>query len=489
MHTLRTTVLGLCAALFVAGLALLSTAQPVAAAPAAQSDTTRVWVSDLYPAGDAPGMLQIVALYPNGNAEQVSVYLTKGTVMEYGTWDESDGTLTLSLVGSTERDYDTPATVEYELDGDTLSDGNFPFTMVHVLAPDELESMDHAAHEEMHHGEAAPPAVEIDLTAAGLGTVWVSDVYPAADASGLITVLALYPNGNLEQTSIYLGKDAITEVGTWETSNDGMVDVTLSGTPDKEYDEPVAAGYVLTGTHLVGDAITLMHVNQITPAMMEAAVNPAGTYVSNVYPAADASGLVMVLTLFDNNAAEQTSIYATKGAIFEVGAWAEEIDGAITVTMTGTLSDTYASPAGVTYTREGDVLQSGAFQLYRLEQITPAMMDAMTAPSVVTTYQSDTLPAASSPGRVITLTLYDDGSLEMSTDFLNDEPPIVEVGTWEQGDDDTLTVTLTGRPDRTYDEPVVIVFAQDGATLDAVEYDTSLYGSEGLSLTEQSAAE
>ena len=65
----------------------------------------------------------------------------------------------------------------------------------------------------------------------------------------------------------------------------------------------------------------------------------------------------------------------------------------------------------------------------------------------------------------------------------------MEVGTWEQGDDDTLTVTLTGRPDRTYDEPVVIVFAQDGATLDAVEYDTSLSGSAGLSLTEQSAAE
>ncbi|MCB0070073.1 MAG: copper resistance protein NlpE N-terminal domain-containing protein, partial [Caldilineaceae bacterium] len=279
MHTLRTTVLGLCAALFVAGLALLSNAQPVAAAPAAQDDTTRVWVSDLYPAGDAPGMLQIVALYPNGNAEQVSVYLTKGAVMEYGTWDESDGTLTLSLVGSTARDYETPATVDYELDGDTLSDGNFPFTMVHVLAPDELESMDHAAHEEMHHGDAAPPAAEIDLTADGLGTVWVSDVYPAADASGLITVLALYPNGNLEQTSIYLGKDAVTEIGTWETSDDGMVDVTVTGTPEKAYDEPVDAGYVLTGTHLMGDAIALMHVNQITPAMMEAVVNPAGTYV------------------------------------------------------------------------------------------------------------------------------------------------------------------------------------------------------------------
>ena len=47
------------------------------------------------------------------------------------------------------------------------------------------------------------------------------------------------------------------------------------------------------------------------------------------------------------------------------------------------------------------------------------MMDAMTTPAVVTVYQSDTLPAASSPGRVITLTLFDDGSITMDADFLN----------------------------------------------------------------------
>ena len=213
--------------------------------------------------------------------------------------------------------------------------------------------------------------------------MWISDVYPAADASGLITVLALYPNGNLEQTSIYLGKDAITEVGTWEQDDDATVAVTLTGTPDKEYDEPVEATYVQDDDHLFGDGIALMHVNQITPTEMEAAVNPAGTYVSNVYPAASASGLVMVLSLFDNNNAEQTSIYVAKGAVSEVGIWSQEIDGSITVTMTGNLSDTYSSPTGVTYFRDGDVLQDGAFVLFRLEQITPAMMDAMTAPAAL----------------------------------------------------------------------------------------------------------
>lgn len=487
MHRSWKILFGLCAGLFIASLAVLGTAQNAAAAGmTAQGEETRVWASDLYPAADAPGMMQIVALYPNGNAELVSLYLTKGTIMEYGTWDESDNTLTLTLEGSTDREYDEAVTTAFELDGDQLSDGNFAFHMLHAMTPDALEAMDEAGHHAMHHGDASDSTLPTDD--GGLDTVWISDVYPAADASGLITVVALYGNGNMEQTSIYLGKGAVTEIGTW-VQDDDMVDVTLTGTAEKEYDEPVEASYVHADDHLFGDGIALMSVHQITPAEMDAAFNPAGTYVSNVYPAASASGLVMVLSLFDNNNAEQTSIYVARGAVSEVGIWAEEIDGSITVTMTGNLSDTYAAPVGVTYLRDGDVLQDGPFMLFRLKEITPDMMDAMTAPAVVATFESDTLPAASSPGRVITLTLYDDGSLEMSTDYMNDEPPIVEVGTWEQGDDDTLTVTLTGQADRAYDEPVVITFAQDGELLEAVEYDTSLYGSEGLTLTEVGEAE
>lgn len=95
------------------------------------------------------------------------------------------------------------------------------------------------------------------------------------------------------------------------------------------------------------------------------------------------------------------------------------------------------------------------------------------------------LPSASSPGRVLSLTLAVDGSVTFATDYLNDEPPIVEVGEWAANEDGTATVTLTGQAERAYDEPVLIVFALDGATLTAVEYDQSLYGAEGLTLEKE----
>ncbi len=96
------------------------------------------------------------------------------------------------------------------------------------------------------------------------------------------------------------------------------------------------------------------------------------------------------------------------------------------------------------------------------------------------------LPAASSPGRDITLNLKPDGSVELSTDYLNGEAPIVEIGTWQDDNDGTATVTLTGRPGgQAYDTPNVITFRLVKGELIAVVYDINLYGSEGLRLTRQ----
>lgn len=96
------------------------------------------------------------------------------------------------------------------------------------------------------------------------------------------------------------------------------------------------------------------------------------------------------------------------------------------------------------------------------------------------------LPAASGPGRLITLSLTAGGTAELSTDYLNSEAPVVETGAWAENDDGTVTVTLTGRADGTvYDAPTVITFALTGETLTAVEYDQSLYGSEGLTLQKE----
>jgi uncharacterized lipoprotein YbaY/uncharacterized lipoprotein NlpE involved in copper resistance len=103
-------------------------------------------------------------------------------------------------------------------------------------------------------------------------------------------------------------------------------------------------------------------------------------------------------------------------------------------------------------------------------------------PGFVGTYTA-MLPAASSPGRAITLTLSADGTAQLSTDYLNGEAPIVEIGDWQDNGDGTATVTLTGRADGTvYEAPNVIKFKLENATLTAVEYDQTLYGSEGLTL-------
>ncbi len=121
----------------------------------------------------------------------------------------------------------------------------------------------------------------------------------------------------------------------------------------------------------------------------------------------------------------------------------------------------------------------------------PAAEDAATAeaekePASTVGYQTfvSVMPAASGGGtRVMGLRLFEDGTLAWDTQFHNGEPPIEEIGTWTENSDGTITATVTGRPDMTYDEPDVVVFQSEDGTLVAVEYDESMYGSEGLELT------
>jgi uncharacterized lipoprotein NlpE involved in copper resistance len=110
------------------------------------------------------------------------------------------------------------------------------------------------------------------------------------------------------------------------------------------------------------------------------------------------------------------------------------------------------------------------------------------ASKFVGVYQA-TLPAASSPGRDISLKLNLDSAAELSADYLNGGAPSVETGTWRDNNDGTTTVSLTGRTGSVvYEAPVVITFRLDGNTLTAVEYDQTLYGSEGITLERQIVA-
>jgi hypothetical protein len=95
------------------------------------------------------------------------------------------------------------------------------------------------------------------------------------------------------------------------------------------------------------------------------------------------------------------------------------------------------------------------------------------------------LPSASGPGRVVYLTLADGQRFEMSTNYLNDTPPLVETGTWEYRPDESVRVSILVRSDRVYEKPQLMTFVREGNGLIAVDYDRSAWGPAGLRLERQ----
>jgi len=211
------------------------------------------------------------------------------------------------------------------------------------------------------------------------GSIWLSPVYPAADAAGYLTVLVLYENGALEQTSLYLTQGIIQEVGSWETEGLGSLTVTVTGTHETVYSDAASTVYRQAGDRLVDGLFELASWPRVTPEALLAASDPSGTYVTDVYPAADAAGTVGLLTLYANHAAEQTTVYLGKGTVTEVGTWASQLDATLAVTLTGTLEEAYATAATTVYTRTGGSLQNGLFSFFKLTEITPAMLESRAA--------------------------------------------------------------------------------------------------------------
>ena len=375
-----------------AGVGLAAPASQVEDPAATETGTLAVWASSLYPAADSPGLLEVVALYPDNTAEVVSLYLGKGSVVETGTWEaDSEGAVTVLLTGTQEGNSPEPVTLALTPTAEGLLDsGTFLFHKLEVVTPAELDARSAASKAaegpEETRNEPVKPLVGDDF-----GSVWLSPVYPAADGAGYLTVLILYENGALEQASIYLTQGIIQEVGSWETEGLGSLTATVTGTLERVYSNAASTLYRQRGDSLVDGLFELASWPRVTPEALLAASDPSGTYVTNLYPAADAAGTVGLLTLYANHAAEQTTVYLGKGAVTEVGSWASQPDATLTVTLTGTLTVTltgtltgtleeaYETAATTVYTRTEGGLQSGLFSFFRLTEITPAMLESMAA--------------------------------------------------------------------------------------------------------------
>lgn len=359
-------------------------------------------------------------------------------------------------------------------------------------------------------------AVEAAYADAGLlpGLVFLSD--PLVDAAGNERMLTLNLGQNDEAQMITTPADdtaPIIEVGAWNATV-YTVTVTLTGTEEETYAEPdvLSFGFLKDGSGRMaafeydsekyGDQGLIMTYTPELPQMLAqsqaeadaaAAAMIPGIYTSGLLPAADSPGLVITLALFENGAAQSTSDYLnTEAPVVEVGTWTDNADGTITLEITGTPEEEYAEPLTMALTVAAGQLDADGTVFTLLPVSAPPVSappgdEQSAAGEPVAYYKSDTLPAASSPGRVIELVLLDDGSAAMRTDYLNDEAPLVQVGVWEEAEE-TVTVTLTGSRDQEYDAPVTIVFAVEGDQLVATEYDAALFGEEGLTLLAQPLA-
>ena len=357
-------------------------------------------------------------------------------------------------------------------------------------------------------------AIEAAYANAGLmpGLVFLSNPLVAADGTERQLTLNLGQNAQAMMITQATDGAATVEVGDWSTTL-FTVTVTLTGTAETTYDEPdvLAFGYLKDNSGRMvaytydrekyGDQGVIMTyspelVDMVAVAMDETAATtttataPAipGVYTSDLLPAADAPGLVQTLALFDNGNTQNTLNYLNGEApTVELGTWIDNEDGTATVEITGTTDEEYAEPTVITYTVTEGQLEADDGVLHKLPSTEPPVTSAPeneTVSEPVAYYESATLPAASSPGREIALSLFGDSTAVMHTDYLNDEAPIEEIGIWETAAE-VITVTLTGRPDQAYDEAVTIVFADEGDQLVAVEYDAALYGEEGLVLYAQ----
>ncbi|HSN78543.1 MAG TPA: copper resistance protein NlpE N-terminal domain-containing protein [Anaerolineae bacterium] len=264
---------------------------------------------------------------------------------------------------------------------------------------------------------AEPAAVQLPDEFVGVYTASL----PAADSPGRDVTVALETDGSVVVTSDYLNdQPPIVETGFWSANPSGAVTVVLTAQDGQQYFEPRA--------YLVGlEADELLVTGEAGQVVRFAR--------STGEPAAEPV------------AAAPSSEEAPAAAVTE------------TITTTAVVTDvTIAETLVVTAT---DVLT---------EEV-----------RLVNTYLA-LLPAASGGGtRLIALTLFDSGTAQLATEFTRDEAPILDLGSWVDNGDDTITVTFTGRPDQDFDEPIVVTFQREQDFLQSIDRE-DLYGSEGLRL-------
>jgi hypothetical protein len=357
------------------------------------------------------------------------------------------------------------------------------------------------------------------LTGSVTGTVpsgvYISDLLPSQDGNGTFLVTIFYEDGSILFSTYPLnGEPPITEVGSWSDNGDGTYLITATGTLDEEYDEPFEVDFTLDDDGIVTIAgVPLYPLEDINLA---AAPTLVAMYQSDVITDTIEMSHTLTLVAYDDFSAELTTEYADEGEGYtEYGEWeVDESTDQLTVTLTGddeveypepivwvfdiTAEDTlvlandedaYYGEDGLTLfaiemaeeemsdaagtdvaadtgeaaeaDTETDTETADAEETPEAETSSDAADSTATIAEGIQLFQSEVLPAASSPGLQLTLGLLDDGSVALDYDYLNGEEVITNLGQWTDNGDGTLTITLTEGPSGTLELPIEFTLELD----------------------------
>ncbi|MCC6455732.1 MAG: copper resistance protein NlpE N-terminal domain-containing protein [Caldilineaceae bacterium] len=387
-------------------------------------------------------------------------------------------------------------------------------------AATEAEATPEPTAEATEEDAAATDETALDAAAAGLdatGVVtpsgaYVSDLLPAEDEASSFLVSIFYDDGTAHISTYTLdGTPPVMEDGIWADNLDGSYVLTATGTLDEAYDEPVEIEFTIDEEGIISlSGVPLYPLEDID---LSAAPSVFAEFQSDLITDTTDVTHTITLTLYDddNLSAEMVTEYTEDGELYnEYGTWDVNADEQLVVTLTADDEADYDEPVewlfdisdeGVLTLANDDEAYYGETGLTLLpvvideqsleDEVTEENTEAEAASTDDTTseadtaaaeniqvFQSEVLPAASSPGLQLTLGLSDDGGAALDYDYLNDEEVVTNLGEWVDNEDGTITITFTEGPTGTFEVPVemTLELGEDGnlTIIDASEESLAL---------------
>jgi len=427
---------------FVLSLMLAVPARVLAATPSHISATAdpalvATYTSEVLTTEDETHVVVTLSFYDDNSFElAIESQDDDTTTVGYGTYEETDDGVSLSIVGADEQDFDTPIDL-------ALTTGDDEGTIVIPGSPDGMM------------GDK-----DIILTA--------SDA--SADTSG--------DSADTSKDTADETTDVVTDTTDTEESE------AITGTEEADTEESEA----ITDTEEAGteesEAIT------DTEESDDISNTVGGAYVSPVQPTENSAGVVYLLNMLPDGSASLNSDYLNlQPPVYEIGTWTDNGDQSVTLEITGTVEQTYDDPIDIDFMITDDgVLTTETTILYPLSLLNADMteQDGADEESESSSDALDdsgedthiyvaavTLPDTDTPTNIYML-IYNDGTVELT----DEEQTDTLSGEWTL-EEQTLTVTITSNQDGDLDEPVDLTFElNDDDSFVATEYPVDVFGEE-----------